>query len=162
MIIFDRKRLKPEFTVGEIPGTLYAMSKSGWIDSELFEDWFSKHFLSHAPSSRPLLLLLYGHSSHYQPLVVKKAAKSGVILFCLPSHTTHLPQPLDRACFSPLKAAWNAECQLFMCANPEKVVSRYNFKTRYSWSCACLALWSHQSSYQPSQSSATWLARRSN
>lgn len=37
MIIFDRKRLKPEFTVGEIPGTLYAMSKSGWIDSELFE-----------------------------------------------------------------------------------------------------------------------------
>jgi len=46
MIIFDRKCLKPEFTVGEIPGTLYAMSKSGWIDSELFEDWFSKHFLS--------------------------------------------------------------------------------------------------------------------
>jgi len=66
MIIFDRKRLKPEFTVGEIPGTLYAMSKSGWIDSELFEDWFSKHFVSHAPSSRPLLLLLDGHSSHYQ------------------------------------------------------------------------------------------------
>ena len=127
MIIFDRKRLKPEFTVGEIPGTLYAMSGKGWIDSELFENWFSKHFLSHAPSSRPLLLLLDGHSSHYQPSVVRKAAKSGVILFCLPPHTTHIAQPLDRACFSPLKAAWNAECQLFMCANPGKVVSRYNF-----------------------------------
>ena len=127
MIIFDRKRLKPEFTVGEIPGTLYAMSGKGWIDSELFENWFSKHFLSHAPSSRPLLLLLDGHSSHYQPSVVRKAAKCGVILFCLPLHTTQIAQPFDRACFSPLKAAWNAECQMFMCANPGKVVSRYNF-----------------------------------
>ena len=70
IIIFDRKRLKPEFTVGEIPGTLYAMSKGGWIDSELFEDWFSKHFLS----MLLLLDLFDGHSSHYQPLVVRKAA----------------------------------------------------------------------------------------
>ena len=40
MIIFDRKCLKPEFTVGEIPGMLYAIS--GWIYSELFENWVSK------------------------------------------------------------------------------------------------------------------------
>ena len=33
-VIFDRKNLKPEYTVGEIPGTLYGLSKNGRIDSE--------------------------------------------------------------------------------------------------------------------------------
>ena len=118
MIIFDRLRLQQEFTVGEIPGTLYGTSKKGWIDSELFDEWFSTHFLPHLPASRPIVLFLDGHSSHYQPAVVRKAAAKQVILFCLPPHTTHLSQPLDRSCFSPLKSAWNTECQLFACSNP--------------------------------------------
>ena len=99
LIIFDRKRLKPEYTEGEIPG------KSGWIDSNIFEGWFRQNFLKHTPPTRPLLLLLDGHSSHYQPSVIRKAAENGVIMFCLPPHTTHICQPLDKTCFSPLKAA---------------------------------------------------------
>ena len=132
MIIFDRLRLQQEFTVGEIPGTLYGTSKKGWIDSELFDEWFSTHFLPHSPASRPIILFLDGHSSHYQPAVVRKAAAKWVILFCLPPHTTHLSQPLDRSCFSPLKSAWNTECQLFACSNPGKVVNRYNFTQLFS------------------------------
>ena len=103
MVIFDRKQLKAELTQGEIPGTLYGLSGKGWIDSQLFEEWFEGHFLRHAPPQRPLLLLLDGHSSHYQPAVVCKAATSEVILFCLPPHVTHLAQPLDKTVFSPLK-----------------------------------------------------------
>ncbi len=127
LIIFDRKRLKPEHTKGEVPGTIYGLSHNGWIDSEIFEEWFEKHFLTHVPPTRPLLLLLDGHSSHYQPSFVRKAAKSGIIVFCLPPHTSHLTQPLDRTCFSPLKSAWHQECHLFMSMNPGKVVNRYNF-----------------------------------
>ena len=68
MVIFDRKCLRPEHTKGEIPGrTFYGLSDSGWIDGELFEDWFQWHFLCHVPLQQPLLLLLDGHSSHYQP-----------------------------------------------------------------------------------------------
>ncbi len=59
MVIFDRKRLKPEHTQSEIPGTIYALSSNGWIDSELFEEWFLKHFLMHISAMRPVLLLLY-------------------------------------------------------------------------------------------------------
>ena len=44
-----------------------------------------------------------GHSTHYQPSVIFKAAEEHVILFCLPPHTTHLTQPLDKGCFGPLK-----------------------------------------------------------
>ena len=36
-VIFDGKILKPDLTLGEVPGTFYGLSKSGWIDSNLFE-----------------------------------------------------------------------------------------------------------------------------
>ena len=45
-IIFDRKNLKPEMTEGEVPGSMYGLSNKGWIDSELFNLWFTHHFSS--------------------------------------------------------------------------------------------------------------------
>ena len=60
-VIFDRMSLKPELTVGEVPGTVYGLSKKGWIDGDLFELRFTCHFLSHAPPVRPLLLLVDIH-----------------------------------------------------------------------------------------------------
>ena len=44
IVIWDRKRLKPELTVGEVLGTLYGLSKKGWIDQELFNAWFNSLF----------------------------------------------------------------------------------------------------------------------
>ena len=66
MVIFDRKSLKPEMTIGEVPGTMYGLSANGWMDTELFELWFKHHFLAYAPPTCPLLLLIDGHS--IQPL----------------------------------------------------------------------------------------------
>jgi len=67
MVIWDHKTLALELTIGEVPGTIYGLSGNGWMDMELFHIWFSNHFLRYAPSVRPLLLLLGGHSSHYCP-----------------------------------------------------------------------------------------------
>ena len=39
-IIFDRKTLTPQLTKGEVPGTSYGLSSNGWIDRQLFTDWF--------------------------------------------------------------------------------------------------------------------------
>ena len=66
MVLFQGKRLNHTFTIGEIPGTMYGMG-SGWVDTELFEAWFCDQFLAYAPKTRPLLLMLDGHVSHYQP-----------------------------------------------------------------------------------------------
>jgi hypothetical protein len=132
MIIFDRKNLRPEYTEGEVPGTVYGLSKSGWIDSELFELWFKNHFLAHAPPFRPLLLLLDGHSSHYQPNFIRAAAEEKIIVFCLPPHTTHLTQPLDKGIFGPLKVYWRDECIRFMASHPDQVVCRFNFNALFS------------------------------
>ena len=132
MVIFDRKTLKPELTYGEVPGTMYGLSKNGWIDSELFELWFTHHFLPNVPPLRPLLLIMDGHSTHYQPSVVRLAAAEKVILFCLPPNTTHLTQPLDKGCFSPLKTAWRQQYQQFLSDNASKVITRYEFSCLFS------------------------------
>ena len=66
-VIFKAKTLSPLWMKNGVPGTAYACSANGWIDTELFHLWFSTHFLKYAVSSRPLLLVLDGHSTHYQP-----------------------------------------------------------------------------------------------
>lgn len=132
MVIWDRKYLPPELAVGEVPGTVYGLSSKGWIDQELFDLWFTKHFLRYAPPARPLLLLLDGHSSHYCPATIKYAAQEGVIIFSLPPNTTHLTQPLDKGIFGPLKVAWRQVCHQFLVKHPGMRVAKHNFSSLFS------------------------------
>ena len=96
MVVFTGKHFNSQLSNGEVPGTLYGMSPNGWMDQELFSDWFFKHFLIHAVSERPLLLLLDGHSSHY---TLDLAKETDVITFCLPPHTVADRQPFDTSCY---------------------------------------------------------------
>ena len=108
------------------------MSEKGWITSKLFEGWLVEHFLEHAVSRRPLLLLLDGHSTHYQPDVIRLARENGVIMLCLPPHTTHETQPLDCGVFAPLKAHWTTVCHDFFHKNPGKVITKFNLISLFS------------------------------
>ena len=131
MVIFDAKRLNPEWTngefpgttYGEFPGTTYGLSDYGWINTELFEAWMSEHFLQHAASARPLLLLLDGHSTHYQPQLLRLAKENDVIIHCPPPHTMHEAQPLDCGVFGPLKAHWSHVCHAYLQQNPGRIHS---------------------------------------
>ena len=102
----------------------YGYSKKGWMDLELFHDWFSNHFLCYAPSERPLLLLMDGCSSHFCPDIIKIAASEQVIiLFVLPPHTTQVMQPLDKGVFAALKTNWRKVCHFFLIRNPGRVIT---------------------------------------
>ena len=135
MVIWDRKTLSPCLTEGEVPGTIYGLSSKGWMDQELFDLWFNNHFLRYVPSSRPLLLLMDGHSSHYCPETIRFAAENRVILFTLPPNTTHISQPLDKGCFGPFKLAWKDSVHKYMVSNPGKVVTRYAFSPLFREAC---------------------------
>ena len=132
MVIWNRKNLPPQLAVGEIPGTVYGLSGKGWIDQELFDLWFTKHFLRYAPPARPLLLLLDGHSSHYCPTTIRFAVTEQVIIFTLPPNTTHLTQPLDKGVFGPLKMCWRQVCHQFLVKNPGTQVTKLNFSALFS------------------------------
>lgn len=88
--------------------------------------WFEEVFLLHK-SSRKTLLILDGHSSHSNNVrLLEVAAENNVILLCLPSHTTHALQPLDRAFFSPLKVYFTQEAKAWMVRNKDKKLTRYD------------------------------------
>jgi hypothetical protein len=131
-IIFDRLTWNPKLANGEVPGSLYGMSKNSWINSELFHGWFVDHFLNYVPRTRPLILLLDGHSSHYCPATIRYAAEEGILMYVLPPNTTHLTQPLDKGCFSPLKVKWKQVCSEFRRKNPGRVVTRFDFSKLFA------------------------------
>jgi len=105
---------------------------SGWMDGEIFTEWFLRHFLVYAPAGRPLLLLIDGHSSHFNPEFIRQAASHGVMVFCLPPNTTHVCQPLDNTCFRSLKAFWNEACDDYMGCHPGKVITIYQFSMLFA------------------------------
>ena len=126
-VIYDAKTLNPGWMQGGVAGTNYTRSPNGWIDTELFHIWIKDHFLPLAVSSRPLLLIFDGHSTHCQPSTVHYAKDNKIIMFCLPPHSTHASQPLDTAVFNPLKRNWNDAVHAFLSQNPGKVVTKYTF-----------------------------------
>ena len=68
LVMFDRKRLKPEHTEGQVIGTIYGLSKSGWIDSEIFGetvfDTCSPHATTFDTAGWALLTLPVIHYSY--------------------------------------------------------------------------------------------------
>ena len=126
-IIFAAKQLNALWMRDEVPGSRYAVSDNGWIDQDLFHFWLTEHFLQHAVSNGPTLLLLDGHSSHFKPATIDFAKQHNVVVFCLPPHTTHECQPLDCSFFAPLKAHWRQVCHDFHQKHPSGVISKLNF-----------------------------------
>ena len=63
-IIYPRKTKVPEnFREGAGAGTLFCNSENGWINSEVYLEWFNL-FLKSIPPARPVVLIQDGHASH--------------------------------------------------------------------------------------------------
>jgi hypothetical protein len=90
------------------PSWVIAMSDNGWTNDKLGFAWI-QHFNRHT-SSRTVgnyrLLLFDGHSSHGTPEFDLYCQENRIVTLCLPAHSSHKLQPLDVACFSPLKTAY--------------------------------------------------------
>ena len=111
MIIFPRKNMNQQLMRGAPPGSISACHPSGWVQSNLFKQWF-EHFIAktNPNSESPILLILDGHYSHTRNIeVVDLARKHNVHLVSLPPHCTHKMQPLDRTFMSPLKSYYSEQ-----------------------------------------------------
>ena len=64
-----------------------------------------------------------GHSSHVSIEVIQLARDNGVHLLCLPSHTTHILQPLDVGVFKLFKSNFSKACTTYIAANPGRVIT---------------------------------------
>ncbi|XP_046660673.1 uncharacterized protein LOC124358492 [Homalodisca vitripennis] len=126
-VIFPRLRMKAELQDGAPPGTMVVCHPSGWMQSEIFLQWF-EHFLTHAkPSaSDPVLLILDGHSTHAKNLAfIEKARESHTTVVCLPPHCTHKMQPLDVSFMGPFNTFYVQAIEKFLKNNPGRVVTQF-------------------------------------
>ena len=72
-----------------------------------------------------------GHLAHFCSDTIRMAAEQQVMLFTLPPNTTHVSQPLDKGCFSPLKIEWKKVCHDYL-VREGQVVTRYTFSRLFS------------------------------
>ena len=136
MMIYPRTRMSEGLKTGAVPGTLFSCSKSGWVNQDLYLEWL-RFFISSIPAARPVLLIEDGHSSHISLEVIELAQENDIHLLCLPSHTSHLLQPLDVGVFKSLKSFFNKACKQFMADNPGCVVRSENLASLLAIATEC-------------------------
>ncbi|CAG4929841.1 unnamed protein product [Parnassius apollo] len=126
MVIFNGKRLRPEFCDNMPPGTLVKMGTKGSMTTELFVE-FINH-LGQFKSQGKCLLIFDGASSHLDARIVDAADAHDIVLYCLPSSTTHELQPLDKSVNKSYEHFWDEEVLLYAYQH----LCRKLTKTRFS------------------------------
>lgn len=102
--VWDQWLAPPEH---EFKGTVYAASKKGWMEGDIFKNYFLKTVVPTVGSERPVLIIYDGHSTHVTIETLEAAAREQIIILKLPPHSSHLLQPLDLAVFKSFKCKWD-------------------------------------------------------
>ncbi|XP_018370178.1 PREDICTED: tigger transposable element-derived protein 1-like [Trachymyrmex cornetzi] len=134
MIIFKGKRGKPEFTDNLPPGSIISMAPKGFITTELFIK-FLNHFASFKLAGK-ILLVFDGAASHLDYTIVEAADKHDIVLYCLPSNTTHELQPLDKSVYRSFEHHWDQEFLKYQDKHPDRKFNKTSFNIVFSevWS----------------------------
>ena len=91
----------------------FGSSANGWMTKNLFLSWSINfvHWLTHYRASlptniqnAPCLLYLDGHMTRLNPAAIDYMKKHNIIVIIFPSHVSHILQPFDVGCASPLKS----------------------------------------------------------
>lgn len=101
MILFKGKRKKPEYDENLPPGSVVHMAAKGSMTTEIFI-LFIQH-LAKFKTFGKCLLIFDGAKCHLDFRIAEEAEKNDIILYCLPSNTTHELQPIDKFCFKPFE-----------------------------------------------------------
>ena len=86
-----------------------SVSENGWTNNALGLEWL-KHFDEHSKTRQKgsyRLLILDGHESHLNQAFKDYCLEHKILTLCMPAHSSHLLQPLDVVCFSPLKLKYS-------------------------------------------------------
>jgi hypothetical protein len=109
-LIFAGKVLISNWFTEDLPRDwVIQVSPTGWTNNDLALAWL-KHFNSHAkPVGVYRLLIINSHKSYCSVAFQDLCKEKKIITICMPPHSSHLLQPLDVACFSPLKRIYSDE-----------------------------------------------------
>lgn len=94
-------------------GQRAAVSENGWTTNEVTLEQL-KHFEKFTrtkTAGKYRLLVLDGHESHYSVEFEEYYRINDILTLCMPTHLSHLLQPLDIECFAPLKKAYSRQIE---------------------------------------------------
>lgn len=122
LVVFPRKNMSEQLKKGAPAGTIFAAHPSGWIQTNLFTQWF-EHFIKQTNPTKesPVLLILDGHYSHTQNIdLIDLAKENHVTIVSLPPHCSHKLQPLDKTFMGPLKTYYSEEIRVWLRQNERR------------------------------------------
>ena len=112
VVIFKGKSIqstwyRPEY----IPSWLYTVSENGWTSNKIGLEWLRQVFLpsTSPPTGEWRLLLIDGHGSHATVDFMWECWINKIYIYYLLPHSSHVLQPLDLTCFSPLKTRYRSQ-----------------------------------------------------
>ena len=112
LILAATYHLSSWYQEGDLPfGWSISTSSNGWTTNELGMKWldhFDKHTKARTVGTHRLLIL-DGHESHRNTDFDNACMEKNIVPYYMPSHSSHLLQPLDLGCFAPLKKAYGLE-----------------------------------------------------
>ncbi|CAG4996929.1 unnamed protein product [Parnassius apollo] len=128
LIVFKGKSVWDTWTSEDgYPGTRYAATSNGWMESSVFENFIQKIFLPTVGEKRPILLLYDGHSTHLGINIIQKAREEKITIMKIPPHTSDNLQPLDIAVNKSFKDKWDVELVKWQRLNVGKVLPNKDF-----------------------------------
>lgn len=99
----------------------YNHTKSGWFDSQIFEDYFKRIVLDWASGLPGKKVVICDNlSSHLSVDVIEICESNDIHLVFLPANSTHLTQSPDVAFFGPLKNLWRKILLQYKMENPNQ------------------------------------------
>jgi len=116
LLVFPRKNMKQELMNCTPSGSFHVCQPSGWIQREIFSQWFL-YVIKHTKPTKedPVILVLDGHYSHTRNMeVITLSRENQVDIICHPPHISHKMQPLDKAFMGPLKTFYCQETEKWL------------------------------------------------
>jgi DDE superfamily endonuclease len=112
---------------------LYTTSNNGWTSNDIGLRWLDEVFLPETENNgETRLLLMDGHGSHTSTQFMWKCYENNVLLVYLIPHSSHVLQPLDLACFSPLKSRYRKQLTELAKFDDSAPVKKMQFLLHYN------------------------------
>jgi hypothetical protein len=169
LVIFKGKDLQSSwFPHDNIPDWFYTSSEKGWTSNNVAFEWLQRIFLIDTVPKNSIgrILVLDGHGSHITVDFLYTCKVNNVHLVFLPAHSSHVLQPLDLSCFSPIKSRYRQQIaslaslddsakikkhrfiEYYHCAREESLTERV---IRAGWKASGISPWNPEKAYASSQ-----------
>ncbi|KAH9129358.1 hypothetical protein AeMF1_000595 [Aphanomyces euteiches] len=116
------KDICSRMTHGASEGSTFAATESSFLSTGLFIQYF-EWFVCQIPPKRPVLLLMDGYKAHWSAKTIAFTMNQGILLYALPSHTSHFLQSLDVSVFCHFKRHLDNELTRFRQENKRFAVT---------------------------------------